>query len=80
LTGLGGTTPSVQVQTTVRLFGSGGEVFNLVGQFAAVTDPRALDMSVLGRDILDLFTVILDRRRDRVWLIGDGHDYSVGPS
>jgi hypothetical protein len=34
-------------------------------------------MSVLGRDILDMFALIIDRRADVIALIGDRHDYTI---
>ena len=47
------------------------------GQFAAVTELEPLDMSVLGRDISNLFALIVDRPRDLVCLLGAGHQYSI---
>ena len=35
-------------------------------------------MSVLGRDILNLFAVIIDRQRDTVCLLGQQHFYTIG--
>ena len=37
----------------------------------------ALDMSVLGRDILDMFALIADRRANVVAILADGHHYTV---
>jgi hypothetical protein len=37
-------------------------------------------MSVLGRDISNLFALIVDRPRDLVCLLGSGHHYSITPS
>jgi hypothetical protein len=34
-------------------------------------------MSVLGRDIMDMFAVIVDRRSDVVALLGTGHRYRL---
>jgi hypothetical protein len=34
-------------------------------------------MSVLGRDITNLFTLIVDRPRDGVCLLGSGHQYAI---
>ena len=39
--------------------------------FAAFTQTESLDMRVLGRDILNLFALIVDRPRDVVCLLGD---------
>jgi hypothetical protein len=47
------------------------------GEYAACTQQDMLDMSVLGRDILDLFAVIVDRPQDVVCLIGGHHTYRI---
>ena len=64
LVGVGGVSPSVVVETCSRLprENSGKALFR--GQFAAFTDAEALDMSVLGSDILNLFALIVDRPAD----------------
>jgi len=49
----------------------------LRGRFAACVDPQLLDMSVLGRDVLDLFAVIVDRPGDTIALVGQQHRYSI---
>jgi hypothetical protein len=78
LAGVGGLAASVAVDTCIELPRDepGPVVFR--GQFAAFTDVKALDMSVLGRDILNLFTLIADRQGDLVCLIGQGHYYTIG--
>jgi hypothetical protein len=73
--GLGGLVSSIIVDTAIQLFQElGGEV-TFRGQFAAVTDAEALDMSVLGRDITGLFAVIVDRPGNVVCLLGQRHRY-----
>ena len=47
------------------------------GQFAAATAAEVLDMSVLGRDITGLFTVIVDQPGDVVFLVGQRHRYRI---
>lgn len=47
------------------------------GQFAAVLEPEALDVSVLGRDITGLFAVIVDQPGDTVCLVGQRHRYAI---
>jgi len=44
-----------------------------------ITDPASLDMSVLGRDILNLFAVIVDRPQDVVCLLTQDHVYEIRP-
>ena len=42
-----------------------------------ITSQEQLEMSVLGRDITDLFALIVDRPRDLVCLIGQRHSYNI---
>src|SRR5688500_4582023 len=58
LGGVGGSSQTVAVTTTIRLRTVGDEI-EFKGGFSAFTDPFALDMSVIGRDILDLFAIIV---------------------
>lgn len=75
--GVGGIAASVTVDTQIRLNreDAGKVVFR--GQYAAVTELEALDINVLGRDITDLFAVIVDRLRDVVCLLGQRHHYTI---
>ena len=80
LGGVGGSTSTVLVDSAIHLMrdDKGAAVFR--SQFAAFTQREALDISVLGRDISNLFALIVDRQRDLVCLLGSGHDYSIMPS
>ena len=78
LSGVGGMADSVVVETAIRFTrdGDGKAIFR--GQFAAFIDPETLDMSVLGRDILNMFALIVDRQADTVCLLGQKHHYTIG--
>ncbi len=77
LEGVGGRVDSVVVETCIVFReDQGGDVF-FRGQFPAFTDVSALDMSVLGRDILNLFALIVDRPGAVVCLLGQRHTYTV---
>lgn len=78
LGGIGGTVSTVSVATHLRLSLGGGATIAFRGSFAAFTLAEALDMSVLGRDITNLFAVIVDRPGDVVCLVGQGHRYWIG--
>jgi predicted aspartyl protease len=80
LGGVGGVADSVVVETQVRLTReeAGKVVFR--GQYAAVTELEALDMSVLGRDITGLFAVIVDGPGSVVCLLGQQHQYTIKQS
>jgi hypothetical protein len=77
LGGLGGVTESVLLATEIRLTSESGGKVLFRGQYAAVTDPEALDMSVLGRDITGLFAVIVDRPGRLVFMVGQRHSYAI---
>jgi Aspartyl protease len=80
LGGVGGVAPYVLVATAIRLHRETAATVLFSGQFAAFTDPAALDTSVLGRDITNLFALIVDRPQDLVCLLGQGHRYTIsGP-
>jgi hypothetical protein len=79
LGGVGGPTATVLVDTAIQFYRHDGGLAVFRGQFAAFTVPDALDMSVLGRDITNLFALIVDRPGDRVCLLGSGHQYSISP-
>ena len=77
LTGIGGAAAFGLVTTAIEFTRDDGGPARVRGQFAAFTDPQATDLSVLGRDVLDNFDVILSRRRDDVLLLAPPHRYVV---
>lgn len=77
LAGLGGITDVIVVETQVRLTHEESDNVKFRRQYAAVTELEALDMSVLGRDVTDLFAVIVDRPGDIVCLLGQRHRYAI---
>jgi hypothetical protein len=77
LSGLGGTSPHVLIATTIMAETTEGRPIRINAEFAAFTDPSAIDRSILGRDILDLFDLIVSRRRDQVLLLAERHRYEV---
>jgi predicted aspartyl protease len=77
LGGVGGTVDSVVVETRIRLYQETRRTVVFRSQYAAVTELNALDMSVIGRDITDLFAVIVDRPANVVCLLGQQHQYTI---
>jgi hypothetical protein len=77
ISGLGGKAMSVIVETQIRLTHDGPGKVIFRGQFAAVTDLEALDISVLGSDVTGLFAVIADRPGRVVSLLALRHRYSI---
>ncbi len=77
LAGVGGQQAYVVVGTTLTLYADDGSPARIQGNFSAFTDPAAADMSILGRDILDHFDLIVSRRRNEVLLLVMNHEYRV---
>jgi predicted aspartyl protease len=77
LGGVGGTTDSVEISTQVRLLRNDQADVVFRGQFGAMTRNEALDISVLGRDITNLFAAIFDLPGNVVALIRPPHRYVV---
>lgn len=77
LGGLGGITRSAMVETQLHFSLEAGGTVTFRGQYAAVTTPEALDMSVLGRDITGRVAVIADRPGNVVCLLGQRYQYRI---
>jgi len=77
LGGVGGVAKSVIIKTQVRLDCDDGGKAVFRGEYAAFVDLEALDISVLGRDIMDRFAVIVDRPNDVICLLGQRHHYII---
>jgi Aspartyl protease len=77
LRGVGGDVQCVTVPLTLRMQRENGHWVTFDGEFAAFTDPAALDMSVLGRDITNLFALIVDRPQDLVCMVTQRHGYTI---
>jgi hypothetical protein len=77
LSGVGGSVASVVVESQIQSLRDDAGRIRLRGRYAAFTELEALDMSVLGRDITNLFAVIVDRPRDFVGLLGQRHQYVI---
>jgi len=77
LKGITGGCEFVVVKTIVVLTRDDRGVAHIRGEFAAFTDASATDLSILGRDVLNHFDVILSRRRNEVLLLAPNHQYRV---
>ncbi len=77
VSGLGGVTETIMVETVIYLPRETGQAVAFRGQFTAVTEAAALDINVMGRDIMDLFAVIVDRPGNVVCLLSQRHRYTI---
>ena len=77
LEGIGGRPEFSMVETIVRVPDDDGGGARFRGEFAAFTDLAASEISILGREILNHFDVILSHRRNEVLLLTKEHTYRV---
>ena len=77
LAGVGGLVDSVLVETRIRFYGETGTPVVFQGQYAAIPEVGALDISILGRDITSLFAVIVDQPGNLVCLLAQRHRYTI---
>ena len=77
LGGVGGAAATITVGTQIRFPVDGGSSIVFQGMFAGFTQPDALDMNILGRDIMNLFAVIVDRPGNAVCMIAKPHRYRI---
>ena len=77
LGGIGGEIASVNIETQIRLTRENNAKVILRGHYAGVTKISALEMSVLGRDVINLFAVIVDWPQPVICLLGQRHGYAI---
>jgi hypothetical protein len=75
--GFGGISSTVLVQSRFRMLCDDGTRAVFHGRFAACKEIDAIELSVLGRDVLNMFTLILDRGADVISIIRAGHGYTI---
>lgn len=80
ISGVGGIVSSVLVETQVQFYRETGNAVVFRGQYRAVTEIEALDISVLGRDIMGLFSAVVDQPGNVVCLLGQRHRYTIEQS
>lgn len=77
LVGVGGGSDYVLLTTSIEFTRDDGGPVRVQGEFAVFTDPLATDLSILGRDVLNNFDVIISRPRNEVLLLAPNHQYHV---
>ena len=63
--------------STQLQFISGDNIKVFAGDINIFLDPHATDVPLLGRDVLDLFVVLLDCKNNQVLLLDEREKYSV---
>lgn len=77
LAGVGGVSPATFVVTKIGLIRDDGERVTIEGIYGVFTDPNSSDVSILGRDVLDLFAVIVDRPTGTIAILAPPHHYQI---
>jgi hypothetical protein len=75
--GIGGAAAYVIVEIAIELTRDDGGPAVVRGKFTAFTDTAASDMSVMGRDVLNNFDVVVSRPRSEVLLLAPRHGYRI---
>ncbi|HET6883557.1 MAG TPA: aspartyl protease family protein [Pirellulales bacterium] len=77
--GVGGEAAFVLVKTVIQVLSDKGTTVRLKGEFAAFQDETAIDLCVMGRDLLNHFDCIVSHRNAEVVLLAPNHRYVVVP-
>ena len=80
LGGIGGGVETWEVHTTLRLRRTDGTPAGIPGTYSAFQVEDALEMSVLGYDVIHLFALIVDKPGDTVCLFRPPHHYTIQSS
>jgi len=77
LAGVGGRVGSITVETTIGFTRDDGKVVTIRGGFAVFTEGESAELSVLGRDVTNNFSVIYDYPNRAVALLALPHYYEI---
>lgn len=77
LAGIGGEAGSITVETVIRFKRDDERPVTVRGTFAVFTELEAADLSVLGRDVTNNFSVIYDYPNLSVTLLARPHYYEI---
>ena len=77
LTGIGGSSGFVEFGTYLDLPRADGGYIRVHGRFCGFSTANALDMNLLGREVLNIFDVITSRPRNAVLLLAPPTQYQV---
>jgi len=77
LTGIGGSVRFIDVETSVGFSRDDGQRVTIRGSFAVFTEIESADLSILGRDVTNNFSVIYDRPNEVVSLLAPPHSYEI---
>jgi hypothetical protein len=77
LSGIGGDASYLPVDTGTRFIRDDGQRVTVRGSFAVFTENESADLSILGRDVTNNFSVIYDYPNRVVALLAPPHSYEI---
>ena len=80
LSGVGGKTDSITIETTIAFTRDDGRLITVSGSFGVFLEGESADLSVLGRDVTNNFNVIYDYPKQIIALLTPPHYYEIKPS
>jgi len=80
LAGIGGAADFITVETSIGFVRHDGELVTVRGTFGVFTKGESADLSILGRDVTNNFSVIYDHPGQRIALLAPPHAYEIKSS
>ena len=80
LSGVGGKTDSITIETTIAFTKDDGQLITVRGEFGVFLEGESADLSVLGRDVTNNFSVIYDYPNQIIALLAPPHSYEIKSS
>ena len=80
LSGVGGTTNSITIETAIAFARDDGQLITVRGSFGVFTEGESADLSVMGRDVTNNFSVIYDYSQQLIALLAPPHSYEIKAS
>ena len=80
LSGVGGKTDSITIETTIAFTRDDGQLITVRGEFGVFLEGESADLSVLGRDVTNNFSVIYDYPNQIIALLAPPHSYEIKSS
>lgn len=80
LSGVGGTANSITIETAIAFARDNGQLITVRGSFGVFTEDESAELSVLGRDVTNNFSVIYDYPTQIIALLAPPHAYEIKPS
>ena len=80
LSDVGGTTNSITIETAIAFARDDGQLITVRGSFGVFTESESADLSVMGRDVTNNFSVIYDYSQRLIALLAPPHSYEIKAS